>query len=427
MLASGKRIKAETRTTFEVAPTPAVAASKMMKNPKPTGGMKKKVPKEKKDITNSPPGAVNRMALTMVTPNDPLTCEKVLNDAAISLKKLIMMHHAGEMSHDIAAVEYHVSDRAKEMIDKELARIGNRLVVLQGPNPSHKTTAYSQLWKQILEDTENIIFSLDRRQGDLLKLEFAQRKEESERMQHMLAQELAAREQTVVSLVSDRGELEAQVRALQRSNESLKHELGKVLQEQTHTHQHAVELRMQGLDYKAEVEGRCERVLNSVHSRMGFIPAGIMKNIQHLRTLKAPGDPAYDAVRRFAYAKAATEAKGVSTKSKRAIDSEPEVEEQSEETENENYNGDESSPSVGASGVRVSRWAEMIYKADGLGAGWSGKEVEGEGEGDSEYDEQREEEKDEQLWGAPRASRSAGSPSRVKSPPKSPARAAIRS
>ncbi len=90
----------------------------------------------------------------------------------------------------------------------------------------------------------------------------------------------------------------------------------------------AVEVRMQGLDYKAEVNRHCGRVLASIQSRMGFIPgitnyltaihaylltlilAGIQKEILYLKVLKAPGDPKYDEVRTSAIAQYAHSASG---------------------------------------------------------------------------------------------------------------------
>ena len=89
---------------------------------------------------------------------------------------------------------------------------------------------------------------------------------------------------------------------------------------------------MQGLDFKAEIDRRCGKVLSSISARMGFVPSGILKTIQKLKVLKylfylfesnlptttttktttnlklficlsffkilkAPGDPSYDSAR----------------------------------------------------------------------------------------------------------------------------------
>ena len=48
--------------------------------------------------------------------------------------------------------------------------------------------------------------------------------------------------------------------------------LDRAIRNQAQTNQMAVEVRMQGLDYKAEVNRHCGRVLSSIQSRMGFIP-----------------------------------------------------------------------------------------------------------------------------------------------------------
>jgi hypothetical protein len=353
-------------------------------------------------------------------------------------------------------------------------------VNLQGPNPSHAVTAYSQLFKNLLDETEMVIFNEERRNGDYLRTENLTRKMEADRMQHMLAQELAAREQTVAALNADRMDLEAQIKALLRSNESLKHELGKILQEQTHTHQHAVELRMQGLDYKAEVERRCDRVLRSIQSRLGFVPAGVMKNVQHLRTLKAPGDPAYDTMRRNAYKEAMGPGGGRPARKAAPITSapssvapssatpsfsfsnnrepspSPEHEEPASGSTNEGENDDDechgtlgelgpgtgtdsspesdgngggSSPSLRASGSRVSQWAEMIYEADGMEAGWNQGTAPADKEDEdvdprvwSTWDEQLNAHiaatGEEQLWG--NKNKKAGSRSNKSSAPGSP-------
>ncbi len=137
-----------------------------------------------------------------------------------------------------------------------------------------------------------------------------------------------------------------------------------------------------------------------------------MKNIQHLRSLKAPGDPAYDTIRRFAYAEAMGPRGGIADKEKAANDrshhptagpserSEEDGEEDAGSAEEQSgaereptspsvsassrsrsrsgsspasdgIGGGASSPSIATGGGRVSKWAEMIYAADGYHAGWN--------------------------------------------------------
>ena len=97
--------------------------------------------------------------------------------------------------------------------------------------------------------------------------------------------------------MTEREELESEIKSLRRSNDLIKGELEKTLRDQAQTHQLAVELRMQGLDFKAEVDRRCAKVLHSISARIGFIPSGIQQTIQELKLMKAPGDPSYDMAR----------------------------------------------------------------------------------------------------------------------------------
>ena len=80
--------------------------------------------------------------------------------------------------------------------------------------------------------------------------------------------------------------LEAANRNLVRSNESIQRELEIAARNQSQTSQFCVELRMQGLDFKAEVDRRTAVVLSSVQSRFGFVPPCIQKQITQLRILK---------------------------------------------------------------------------------------------------------------------------------------------
>eukprot|EP01042_Synura_sphagnicola_P001972 gene1972-2337_t len=54
---------------------------------------------------------------------------------------------------------------------------------------------------------------------------------------------------------------------------------------------------MQALDFKAETEKRCDLLLGTVQSVIGFIPNAVRSHISFLRLLKAPGDPQYDLYR----------------------------------------------------------------------------------------------------------------------------------
>ena len=226
-----------------------------------------------------------------------VNCEKILMDTLISLRSLLFRYHASTMSHDMGSVMEHVMSRATEATETDLVKIVSRLTKSRGKSVMHKSTAYAQLSRQMLHELEAAVFDVNKRHIDQLREDKLALQDESLRVHQMLGKVLAAKEQELDISISEKQELECQVKALRRSNELIKNELEKTLRDQAQTHQLAVELRMQGLDFKAEVDRRCANVLSSIQTRMGFIPAGIQQTISKLKVLKAPGDPAYDAVR----------------------------------------------------------------------------------------------------------------------------------
>jgi hypothetical protein len=87
-------------------------------------------------------------------------------------------------------------------------------------------------------------------------------------------------------LEADKVALDNKNKTLKRAVELLHKELEKTSTSLLETQQKAVELRMQGWDYKGEVDRRCQKVVASVQSRMGFVPSGIHKQISQLQVLK---------------------------------------------------------------------------------------------------------------------------------------------
>ena len=70
---------------------------------------------------------------------------------------------------------------------------------------------------------------------------------EVSRTQAHLQQEIVIKDQTIASLAADKNELENANIALSRSYEAVQRELDRALRNQSQTHQHAVEVRMQGI------------------------------------------------------------------------------------------------------------------------------------------------------------------------------------
>ena len=256
-----------------------------------------------------------------------LTIEKVLNEHLIRLKCILLKNNAIKLNHDQNMISHHVAQRSQEAIEEELSRLIIKLVQCKGPSLTHRATAYSQLATQLQQELERLVYIISLlllsllllsssllllllllsqiftdEKGTLttLRAEQKQTKVEVSRTQAHLQQEIVIKDQTIASLAADKNELENANISLSRSYEAVQRELDRALRNQSQTHQHAVEVRMQGLDFKAEVDRRCARIIASVQSRMGFVPSGIEKQVAYLKLLKAPGDPAYDDVRGMA-------------------------------------------------------------------------------------------------------------------------------
>ena len=201
------------------------------------------------------------------------------------------------MSYDAESVLNHLPTRSTEATENDLIKIVSHLCKEHGMSPMHKITAYSYVCRKLISDLETAIFDFNKHHVDLMHQEKLQIQQDSIRVHNILGRTLASREHELERNLTERQELESEIKSLRRSNELIKNELEKTLRDQAQTHQLAVELRMQGLDFKAEVDRRCAKVLHSISSRIGFIPSGIQQTIHELRLMKAPGDPSYDEVR----------------------------------------------------------------------------------------------------------------------------------
>lgn len=214
------------------------------------------------------------------------TSQRILNEQLVRLTTLLLRSKSAKTSHDSAAVREHAYQRAHEVVDVELSRIITKLVNMQGPSPMHRVVALSQLSSELARDVERAIFTDERAVMASVSHEQRVRQEESALAHASFAQELKAKDQVIASLLADRAELESRNSALARKCDAQDKELEKANRNQAQTHQNAVELRMQGLDFKARVDNRCARILASIQSRMGFIPAGIQKQVLYLKVLK---------------------------------------------------------------------------------------------------------------------------------------------
>jgi chromosome segregation ATPase len=108
----------------------------------------------------------------------------------------------------------------------------------------------------------------------------------SSRSSPLLVQQLASKEDEVIALTKVQLDLEQQVRETARSNESMRSQLEASLRNLARANQHIVELRLQGIDFKAEIDRRCDNVQKTVDQQMGFIPRAVQKQMIYLQTLK---------------------------------------------------------------------------------------------------------------------------------------------
>jgi hypothetical protein len=231
------------------------------------------------------------------------TAERILNEQLIRLKVLIIRAHAHRTSHDGSSIIPHAHDRASDVVKKEVDQIRRGLDELQGPTPQHRFTAMSTLFVRLNKDLESLLLTDDHVKKRQMSYDQTVIMQERERQLDAHLTDLATKDQRL-------GQLEREISAhhdtnesLARTNEALSKELEKLHRNNVMANQNAVELRMQGLDFKARIENRLNRVLHSISTRMGFVPAGIVKEMDALRSLKAPGDPHYNDVLHQAYTK----------------------------------------------------------------------------------------------------------------------------
>ena len=219
------------------------------------------------------------------------------------MKTLIIRAHAQRTSHDGADVVAHAHGRAADLIKAELHEIQVGLDKIQGPAVQNKYTAISTMFVRLNHELEGAVLTDEHLKRKHMSYEEQRRQQERERQLDAHLQDLATKDQRLNQLERDLALQVGSNEGLARTNEALSKELEKLNRNQLTANQNAVELRMQGLDFKARVENRLNRVLHSIQTRLGFVPAGITKEVHTLNALKAPGDPQYNDVLHHAYTK----------------------------------------------------------------------------------------------------------------------------
>jgi chromosome segregation ATPase len=115
--------------------------------------------------------------------------------------------------------------------------------------------------------------------------------------QSIVIQHLAMKEDELIELNNRTRQIEHEAREANRKLEMMREQLENTMKMQAKTNQHVVELRMQGMDFKAEVDRRCNKIGEIIESRMGFVPLAVQRQIYHLQALKVSIDDTRTLVR----------------------------------------------------------------------------------------------------------------------------------
>jgi chromosome segregation ATPase len=109
---------------------------------------------------------------------------------------------------------------------------------------------------------------------------------ETIRVQEKCNEELARKDQEIESLKSEKNILQLKNNSLLCALEMLERELRKTKMGLNDAQQSNVALTMQYVDYKAEVTQCADNIVNSVKSRVGFLPRRIQNNICRIKSSK---------------------------------------------------------------------------------------------------------------------------------------------
>jgi hypothetical protein len=229
------------------------------------------------------------------------SCEKILVDHLCSMKSILLKSQIEQTAYDVVNVSNYLNQRSQEAVEEDLSRLIVKLNYYQGPRSTHRLTAYTQLSKILALELENEIFTDEKKAVDLLKSELRSIKDENNESSSIYNHELAIKDQIISNLNQDKLDLETKNRDLIRLKESIQKEYEKSIRNQSKTNQEAVEVKMQGIDFKNEVDRRCNKILTSIKQRVGFIPQSIEKQVLFLKVMKPPGDAEYDEVRMLAF------------------------------------------------------------------------------------------------------------------------------
>lgn len=213
------------------------------------------------------------------------TCEQVLYGQLVALKSILLKSTSSRTFHDFSVLQNHIENRAIAAVEEDVASILQKLVQLRGPNQNHRITAYSQLLTSLTNEVESAVFNIDRRAVTNMKNDQQAVKVQIEQQQAVWNDKIARKDQTILAMQAEHAAMDFKNKSLVRAVELLSKELEKCNMNLSSVHQRSVELQIQAIDFKAEVDKRAQRVQQSILSRVGFVPDSIQKQINLLTSL----------------------------------------------------------------------------------------------------------------------------------------------
>lgn len=148
-------------------------------------------------------------------------------------------------------------------------------------------SAYAQLSRSLLSDLEHAILGNDfRQQISNLRDNNQSLKTEAVRIQTNMNEFLARKDQVILSLESEKEVLEFKNKSLLKAVDMLNVELEKSTRRVAEMNEKNIEICMQGIAYKNEVDVGCDKILNSIQARVGFVPSTVHKQVCNLKILK---------------------------------------------------------------------------------------------------------------------------------------------
>jgi hypothetical protein len=193
---------------------------------------------------------------------------------------------AKESAYALERILPFIPQRSRETVEQEVSKIIVKLIDLRGPSPHHRMVAYSTVGEQLIAEIDGMIYNQDSEKLKDLQQRYDLLKSEKDSLHTGMSRMIAAKDIEISRLKDQQNILDNKLQSMSEGNTDLQLELEKLLRDRIQTHQHSVELRMQGLDFKAEVDRRSGNIISSVQTRMGFVPVGIEKQIELLRALK---------------------------------------------------------------------------------------------------------------------------------------------